>query len=345
MSFENWTDGLTEICSGFQLELSCLLDGELEQAAAARAMLHLEECRGCREFFEDTRRQVRLHRDMADPERLLARVAALTGNDLASASEGFDLSDRLATIFYQLGKAYALAAMEPDRLREFVFEAAVPVDSAKDRGRGFVDGIVLGGKGQASNVDWRHARQLLNGRLERIQDPLEKGRKLLLEVLEIDAAHEEARHYLALIHKHEGKSLQAAEAFRDLFETALVLENRAHAAINLGRLHFAEEDRRRALVLWRWVLACGVDRGDDRFWFVRFNIAMAYAWEGDPARSIDYFRRLLDTFPERAPAVGRALAASPNLQMRIEAQEGFAEALLERCPELFQNSHEGDDLA
>jgi tetratricopeptide (TPR) repeat protein len=338
MSFDNWTDGLTEICSGFQLDLSCLVDGELDQAAAARAMLHIEECPSCCDFLADTRRQVRLHRDMADPDRLLARVAMLTGLDLDTDEAGLSLADRLASIFYQLGKAYTLAAIDLDSLRLHVFQATLPVELTKVRGRGFVDGVVAGHRDHGSSVDWQRARHLLNGRLERIADPLEKGRKLLQEVLDIDPAHEEARLYMARLLEHEGKRLEAAERFREVFDTALDPENRVHAAINLGQLYFKEANRPKALLFWRWVLVSGLVQEDERFWSVYFNIGMAYAYECDQERSLAYFRALLDRFPERAVGVARAFANSPRLRRQIDIQEGFTEAFLRRCPELFQPS-------
>ena len=55
MNHESWISGadgeLADLCSAFQVDLSCLVDGELEDAAATRAMLHLEECPSCRGFF------------------------------------------------------------------------------------------------------------------------------------------------------------------------------------------------------------------------------------------------------------------------------------------------------
>jgi len=114
MSFEAWKEGLSTICEGFQMDLSCLLDSELDPDAAGRAVVHMEACSACRAFFEDTRAHIRLHKDAADPDRLFARVAMLTsrvgGTD---AVEAIDLVHRLATIYYQLGKAYVLAAIDP----------------------------------------------------------------------------------------------------------------------------------------------------------------------------------------------------------------------------------------
>ena len=127
----SWLDG-PESHAGFQLDLSCMLDGELDESAAARTMLHIEECDACRSFFEDVRTQLRIHRDVGDPSRLLARVAMLTGTlelspeRMREEAETADLVHRLATVFYQLGKAYVLAATDPD-FRTRVFEAAIPL--------------------------------------------------------------------------------------------------------------------------------------------------------------------------------------------------------------------------
>ena len=344
MSLTNWTDGsnstegLADICAAFQLDISCLVDGELDDAAAGRAMFHLESCDGCRRFFEDTRRQVRLHRDVQDPERLMAHLTTLTGGNLLARVEEVDLVHRLSSIFYQLGKAYALAGMDPEHHhRQFVFEDAVPVAETKVRGRGFVDGVLLGGKDD-DRVDWRNARHMLNGRLERIADPLEKGRRLLREAIAVDPSHEEARLHLANIWSYENKPLKAAAAYKAVFDSAVQLENRAHAAVQLGRLHKAEGDLRKALIYWRWVTLSGLAEYDERFWFVRFNVALAYALEGAVERSLAAFRTLIDRHPDRIPTIAEALYTGDELRAAVESQHGFAEAMMRRLPELFDAS-------
>ena len=77
-----WVEDLTDVCVQFQLDLSCLVDGELDEVAAGRAIGHLEGCSVCREFFEDTRNQVRAHRDLGDPEAIAARYSTLLGRSL-----------------------------------------------------------------------------------------------------------------------------------------------------------------------------------------------------------------------------------------------------------------------
>jgi tetratricopeptide (TPR) repeat protein len=328
-------DEAASVCEEFQLELSCLVDGELDEMHAARALAHLEGCAACSDFFDDTRRSLRLHRDIAQPERLLARVATLTGADMASEASRIDLVHRLATIFYQLGKAYVLAALEPDYWTR-VFEDAVPIAEAQTRGRGFVDGVILSGQAGEGEADWTGARRWLNGRLQEIENPLEKGRKLLEEAIAADPSHEEARLYLAYVHAREGKRLQASREFADIFETAVRTENRGHAAVQLGKLFEDEGDWRRALVHFRWVTISGLDRIEPKFFFASFNIGLQYARLRDRRRALAYFRRLIDLHPGHIADTVTLFASSDHLRDAIEPQRGFAEALVATCPELFQ---------
>ena len=327
-------EGTPEVCVNFQLDLSCLVDGELDQDAAGRAVVHMEACDCCRGFFEDTRAQIKLHRDMSDPDRLFARIAMLTGEEMLAKSEGIDLVHRLATIFYQLGKAYVLAAIDPG-YRERVFESTVPVKEVQVRGRGFVDGVLMQGKTRAGGLDWQRARAMLNGKLERIESPLEKGRRLLEEAIGTDPSHEEAQLYLAFLHGHEGKRLRAAEEYRRIFNTAVNETNRGHAAIQLGRLHASEKNYKKAIACWRWLTISGLADLDDRFFVARFNLGMVHALAGNQERSLQYFRELLDRHSRRAGEVAELFARSPKLRESIDNQPGFPEALVSTCPEIF----------
>jgi tetratricopeptide (TPR) repeat protein len=343
----SWLEG-TDPHAKFQVDLSCLLDGELDEAAAARAMIHIESCDDCRTFFEDVRNQVRLHRDMADPERLFARVAMLTGGGLLGAEESrsqveaIELLSRLATVFYQLGKAYVLSAIDPD-FRTRVFEEAVPVEETRVSGRGFVDGILAGGRERTGQVEWSRARSMLNGRLDQIAEPLEKGRRLLEEAIAADSSHEEARLYLAFLHAHEGKPLLAVEEYREIFDAAVSEENRGHAAVQLGKLYVSQQMYRKALVYFRWVTLSGLSLREPRFFFARFNIGKCYSMLGDKRRALAAFRALLDEHPDRLTEVVEMFAKAERMQRAIESVEGFPEELLERCPELFSTCGAGGD--
>jgi tetratricopeptide (TPR) repeat protein len=195
--------------------------------------------------------------------------------------------------------------------------------------------VLLSGKDQPGGVDWQHARSMLNGRLERIEQPLDKGRRLLEEAIGADPAHEEAQLYLAFLHNHEGKRMTAAQEYQRVFDTALNETNRGHAAIQIGRLYFAEKNYRKAIVCWRWVTMSGLVDNDDRFFVARFNLGMTYALLRNQARSLHYFCQLLKCHPSRAQEVAQLFARSPQLRESIDSQRGFAEALFDSCPELF----------
>lgn len=329
-----WVDDLKDVCAQFQLDLSCLVDRELDGAPARRAIAHLEECSACREFFDDVRDQVRAHRQLFDVESLATRFTHLIGGGNKAEVESIELVHRLTSVFYQLGKAYVLSAVNPD-FRIQVFEKTVPVDVAKNQGRGFVDGVLERGQVDVGGVDWRNARHMFNGKLSEIAGPGEKGRRLLQECLAIDPEHEEARFYLAFLEAHEGRRMRAAKALRDLFRTAIHEENRAHAAVHLGKIYFKEREFRKAIACCRWVVKSGLADDDDRFFVVRFNIAMYYAHMGDVARSVQAFRELLDRHPERRLGIQRMFLQAPQLHAAIEMRAGFGEALIHGCPELF----------
>ena len=331
---EFWDQEVAAVCESFQLDISCLIDGELDEKAAARAMLHLENCDECREFFEDTRVCVQLHLDMTEPDRLLARLSTLTGTDLAREAKGIELVHRLATVLYQLGKAYVLAGTNPGWTTQ-VFERAVPVEVTQTRGRGFVDGVLMSGQDDLGGVDWRQARGVLNGQLKRIVDPLEKGRKLLEEALAVDGSHEEAQLYIAFLHAHEGKTIQAFEEYRRIFRTALHENNRGHAAAQLGQLYGEEGHFKKALACFRWISISGLAVRDARFFVVHFNLGVLYARLKNRERSLACFRRLLDLHSDRLPDILQLFAGSEPLQEAIGIQSGFAERLVATCPELF----------
>lgn len=340
---ETWDQDITEVCESFQLDLSCLVDGELDQEAAHRAMLHLESCGDCKSFFDETRRCLGLHLDMADPDRMLARFSLLVGSDSTGASQearGIELVQRLVAILYQLGKAYVLAGTQPGAATR-VFEAAVPVEPAQTQGRGFVDGVIAGGDGDLGGVDWQRAHGMLNGQLKNVVSPLEKGRKLLEEALAVDASHEEARLYLAYLHAHEGRTIKAAEGYREVFRTAIDENNRGHAAMQLGLLHGSQGDYRRALACFRWVTISGLPRRDARFCVAHFDVGLYYALLGDDERALQSFRTLLDRHPDRLPELLELFSQEEALRAVLETRPKLARALAVGCPELFEGSSGG----
>jgi tetratricopeptide (TPR) repeat protein len=333
---ETWQSAGLELdaCTRLQAELSMLADGELDEYRAARAIAELESCPACGEFFDSVRDQIRLHRELHDPETMRERYADLVGAPGVADLEVRQAVHRLADIFYQLGKAYALSAIDPD-FRTRVFERAVAVEPTRLRGRGFVDGVAARGDSDLGGFDWRSKRHLLNGTLERIDDPLAKARRLLEEALEVEPDHEPAQLYLGFLDARAGRTMAAARRFREVFDTAVEEGHRGHAASQLGVLLVAEESYREALVWFRWIGLSGLADFDSRFFVTSFNVGLCYAHLGRQERALTAFREMLDRHPDRVSEVADFFARSPKLQRAIDAQPGFTERLAFTCPELF----------
>lgn len=258
----------------------------------------------------------------------------LISSSLEEEAESIDLVHRLATVFYQLGKSYVLAAIDPD-FRTRIFESTVPIPETKHTGRGFVDGVLMNGQERSGGVDWQRARHLLNGRLERIESPLEKGRRLLEEAISADPSHEEARLYRAFLYSHEGRTLDAAEEYRDVFNTAVSETNRGHAAMQLGKLYISQRSYRKAIACARWVTISGLADADDRFYGARFNLGKCYAMLGQSERALDAFDDLLTRHAGHLDQIRKLFANAPLLQAAIESVPGFPEELMQRCSALF----------
>ncbi len=351
--FDDWMEGLTEAQVALQYELSCLADGELNEAAAAQLLVKIEADEESRSFFEDVQRCARMHRDLADPHRISARIAMLAGeSDTAHGlpsglpdPEVLGLDRKLANIFYQLGKAYILSALDPNRFQALVFSAAVPIRTTKSQGRGFVDQALQGDQLGDQAPRWAEARHLFNGRLERIEDPIQKGIKLLEQALDIEDDHEEARIYLAYVHACQGRTLMAERLYKEVFDSAVTPENRGHAAMQIGQLYTEERDHKRAAHYYRWVTLSGLAEQEPRFWPAYFNLGVASLGMGKHDRGLRWFRELLDRHPEMTPRVAEQCLESSTFKETVDAHPAFASLLQQTCPELFQaHTTDSDEL-
>ncbi|MEZ5979466.1 MAG: tetratricopeptide repeat protein [Planctomycetota bacterium] len=342
--FEDQRGGRSDTCSpeceSLQADLSSLVDGELDEVAAASAMAKLESHPECRDFFENVRAQVRMHGELADSDKLVDQFARLVGAEPGHGFLAREAVHRLAAIFYQLGKAYALNAIDPDfRIR--VFEKAAEIEPMRARGRGYVDG--MSSRGASSGLDWSSKRHLLNGSLERIAKPLDKARKLLRECLLLEPDYEPALLWSAYIEMHDGRRVKAARMFEDVFRVGVDPASRGHAAVMLGKIHEEEQDYATALKWFRWVGISGLADDLPQFFFSRFNAGLCYSHLERPERALDSFRTLLDRHPDRITEIAGFFANSPGLRLCVESQPGFADALVERCPELFRAPSEAPD--
>ncbi|HEX9794946.1 MAG TPA: hypothetical protein VGC54_13270 [Planctomycetota bacterium] len=296
------------LCSGFQRDLSSLLDGELRENHSQRALAHMERCGSCAEFFEAIRLQALAHRDLAVPGSLARRLRRLRGQDLFEGMTDSELVRRLASALYQLGKAYVLTATRHDYLVQ-VAELPVEIDSY-ERGE-------LAEAAQAA----RHAgacRLPVEVLEARSADHLEKGQGLLSAALQLKPRFTEARLYLGFVNHARGEAKPARQAYRQVFLQTDRLVNRAYAAIQLGMLYHEAGNHRGALRIYRWVLASGLLARRPEFAYVLYNLAVEHFSLGHRAEAAAHLARLRKGHPAVWEKAKEWLRLSPEFLERIK---------------------------
>lgn len=264
----NRTTGL--VCSGFQRGLSALLDGELAESHTRSTLAHLESCGECAEFFHAVRLQALAHRDMAVPGSLARRLRRLPGNDLFAGLTDAEIVRRLASVLYELGKAYALVATDGAYLLRIAEE---PVE---------IDSFAAGEAAEAAEIAAKSgaASTRLADLVGDAASNLHKAHAMLQEALSLKPRFAEARLYLGFVLQNQDKADEAAAAYRRVFLTTDRLTNRAHAAIQLGMIYDAAGEHRRALRIYRWVVSSGLVARQPEFAFVLYNIAVQHTMLG-----------------------------------------------------------------
>ena len=124
----------TDPCLPIQVDLSAMLDGELDAAIVRRGMVHSDVCSSCSSFLDGIRNQARAHRQLATCQMIDASRGGVVGADVlerlgeeaaASGADGpsraaHELRQRLlenqrqlAKILYELGRGFVLMGVDP----------------------------------------------------------------------------------------------------------------------------------------------------------------------------------------------------------------------------------------
>jgi tetratricopeptide (TPR) repeat protein len=289
-------------CLQIQVDLSAMVDGELDPAGVRRVMVHSDICPSCREFLEGVRSQVRLH-------RRLAAVAAADGDEAASPAaarlrEQLTVNRRkLARVLYELGRGFVLMGLSADFSREVANEP-VPVPDMAMRGRRLLDEVARAG----GTADWVVAQDLFDGQLRTAEENLAKGQRLLSECLALEDGSHEARIYLGLLHYVRGQRALARKQFQHVLTNCADPAVRAYALSNLANVHLDEGDCATAISLMHELLESDVLQGQARLSAAYFNLALAYGLKEQFAESLRWFLRLDQAFPHKRNSVARELS-------------------------------------
>lgn len=303
-------------CLQIQVDLSAMLDGELDGAGVRRVMVHSDVCAACRAFLEGIRANVRVHRSIA----AMAPEAGNAGTPVGRLRDQFVANRRkLARVLYELGRGFVLMGLSPDFSRE-VAKEPVPVPDVAMRGRNLLDEVKRSTGGIGS--DWVAADELFDGRLRSAEENLGKGQRLLTECLGLEPAMHEARIYLGLVHHVRGQRLAARKQFQQVLEQSPDRLMRAYALSNLGNIHLDEGDCDGAVRLLLELVDSGVLPDHPKMSTAFFNLAIAYGLKGEFAECLRWFERLHAELPHKRGLVGRELVRRSQFLHLVRSHPG-----------------------
>lgn len=320
-----------------QVDLSAMLDGELDAPSVRRVMVHSDACPSCHGFLTGIRDQVRVHRELATLED---GSAAVGGDGQAERLRHALMENRqkLSKILYELGRCFVLMGLSPDFSRE-VSKEPVPMPDMAMRGRNFLDEVARsgdGGKlGDADAGEWVAAKELFDGRWCSPAESLAKGQRLLTECLGLTPDSHESRIYLGLVHHVRGQRAQAKKQFMRVLTGTDDRVLRGYALLNLGNLHLDEGDCDGAVTLLHEVIESGAVEQEQRLGMAYFNLGLAYGLKGEFEESLRWFRRLHDEMPHRRGVVARELRRRSQFLHLVRSHPGVQGVFAETLPAWF----------
>ncbi|MCA8974428.1 MAG: tetratricopeptide repeat protein [Planctomycetes bacterium] len=342
-----------------QVDLSAMLDGELDAPSVRRVMVHSDACPSCRGFLAGIRQQVRLHRDVAAVDAAVIDTAGVEAEGSDSDAEGrgsaptarlrhalVENRQRLSKILYELGRCFVLMGLSPDFSRE-VSKEPVPMPDMAQRGRNFLDEVARsveagGPPGLGGHVgdgsEWVAARELFDGHWCSQTESLAKGQRLLTECLGLAPDSHESRIYLGLVHHVRGQRSLAKKQFQLVLAGTDDRVVRGYALLNLGNLYLDEGDCDAAALLLREVVESGAVERQPRLGMAYFNLGLAYGLKGEFEESLLWFRRLHDELPHRRGAVARELRRRSQFLHLVRSNPGVQGAFAETLPVWFSEA-------
>jgi Putative zinc-finger len=373
--------GHGESCLLMQADISAMLDGELDDALVRRVVVHLEICGACREFLDTLRVRARLdlpapvlgeqdvHRiveafEQDDISGDLFTDSGLWGEDLVSEicesgrSEADEFwaermltesREKLAEVFFQLGRAYVILAMSPEVVNIYVREP-VPISEYRLRGEAILDGT-KGARERSDGQDdtgvrgLHSAEELLKLRLDSVRGNLGKGKRLLEVALSLQPFYPGARILLGKIGLQEHDNDEARRQYRIVLrETAggkgpkdvlTGVPMRTYAMEHLGVLHQMEDEHELARHFFGWVVRSGAPEIHPSFSSSLLNLSWANLLLERHDEVCENLESIYKTFPDKRKEFGRLLGLKVPFQQMVDSDPAIARRLAASCPAWF----------
>lgn len=337
-------------CLQIQIDLSAMLDGELDQPSVRRVLVHADVCPSCSMFLQGIRLQARANIDLNGifEGRPLAEVdleaaEPLQGQRPASLAQELrqklrDSRVALSRILYELGRGHVLMGTSPRFYRAVVREP-VPIPDVCMRGRNLLDEVrrlAPALQSDAAGSEWVRAKLLFESTQGRSPaENLGKGIELLREVLLLRPRYHEARIYLGhAYHIRQDRDL-ARHEFRIVLADTDDLIMRAFALENLGNVDLEEGSPARAIPHFLALLDSGVIQREPRFFTSYFNLALAYGLLQDFASCTHWLGRLYLEFEHKRALMRKELHARTQFASIVAGHPDVGADMARRFPDWF----------
>lgn len=335
-------------CLSLEGDLSAYVDGELEGIQAENVISHLYECSHCQGFVEHIRDLAHLHRTCSNEEAVLQAFDEQEMLQNITFELLDDKIEKVADLFYQIGKAYLVKAFAAKRriensklskMRQYRVEARpLSLDSVKMKtGRLFREMDDLAKMSSTSNRRYKRAKLFFRSRGNLRADYMELGRRFMEECLAVDPNRAEPRLYLGAYFDVAARNYKKArEQFRRVLALPGVSEQyRAQAFINLGNMYVIEYRYAEALECFKDVAKSGVVKRYPQLFRGLIFLATTYAKLGDFEQSVRTFVETVKDYPKRVDEMRKALKSMRTFQNVVESQPSYRRHLEERLPVLF----------
>lgn len=328
-------------CLQIQVDLSAMVDGELDPAAVRRVMVHSDLCAHCRSFLDGIRNQAKAHRQVAG----IAREGG-DGQGQGESAPATALSQlreqltanrhKLSRVLYELGRGFALMGLSADFSRE-VAKEPVPVPDMAMRGRNLLDEIARQG---GANAEWVAAKDLFDGHFRSQEQCLARGQRLLSECLALDPDFHDARIYLGLVHYVHGQRALARRAFVDVLGKTDDPRTRGYALLNLSNIHLDEGDAEGAVRLLQQLVDSGVIAEHPNLSTAYFNLGLAMGLNGRFEDCAKWFQRLACELPHKRAWMVREVGRRSQF-MHLIRNHPEAKVVADAFPSLFASRPAG----
>ncbi len=262
--------------------------------------------------------------------------------------------ERLAEVFYQLGRAY-LCLTTNQHFWILTYKEPVPIPEFHDRGKAILEGV-SGGEVIPPNVKkteeregWLEARHLLEGKLDEEEDLLEKAHRYLLEALSLKAPFPKALIWLGDLWFKRGDYGKARSSYEEVLRTwteaggakdqATGVPLRVFAMEKLAVLSYHLGMLKEAISYTEEEIRLGAVEMHPTFSSALWNLGAMRVETGDVAEALEPFSRLYRDFPEQRDRWFLVFSSrSPQFFEAIEQDEKLLESFEVACPSWFDAS-------